>query len=154
MLSFVTVFLSLHLNYLTQINCYQHYLYRDQLPDGEKAVVAGWGRTVRRKSAAATDRLIRNKVNVKVLQYLKVPIANGKCGSGAQIEIDNRTQICAGGEKGKQQGMKLILVWTFGAFNNYVDQILPNFDPLPFAHMTKHKPSNDHLPNSDVSELS
>ena len=44
---------------------------------------------------------IKNKVNVKVLQSLKVPIANGKCGSGDEIEIDTRRQICAGGEKGK-----------------------------------------------------
>ena len=63
--------------------------------------MAGWGRTVRRKSAAASDRLIRNKVNVKVLQYLKVPIANGKCEPGAAIEIDTSRQICAGGERGK-----------------------------------------------------
>ena len=63
--------------------------------------MAGWGRTVRRKSAAASDRLIRNKVNVKVLQSLKVPIANRKCGAGATIEIDTSRQICAGGERGK-----------------------------------------------------
>ena len=63
--------------------------------------MAGWGRTVRRKSAAASDRLIRNKVNVKVLQYLKVPIANGKCEPVAAIEMDTGSQICAGGERGK-----------------------------------------------------
>ena len=76
-------------------------LYRDQIPDGERPTVAGWGRTVRRKSNAATRRLIKNKVNVKVLQSLKVPIANGKCGPGSQFEIDTRSQTCAGGEKGK-----------------------------------------------------
>jgi len=75
--------------------------YRDQVPDGEEATVAGWGRTVRKASTAAKRRLIRNKVNVKVLQSLKVPIANGKCRPGAPIEIDTRRQICAGGEKGK-----------------------------------------------------
>merc|ERR1711971_800211 len=75
--------------------------YRDQVPDGEEATVAGWGRTVRKASSSSTRRLIRNKVNVKVLQSLKVPIANGKCGPGAPIEIDTRRQICAGGEKGK-----------------------------------------------------
>ena len=63
--------------------------------------MAGWGRTVSRASTAANRRLIRNKVNVKVLQSLKVPIANGKCGPGAAIEIDTNRQICAGGEKGK-----------------------------------------------------
>ena len=63
--------------------------------------MAGWGRTVRKASSSSTRRLIRNKVNVKVLQSLKVPIANGKCGPGAPIEIDTRRQICAGGEKGK-----------------------------------------------------
>merc|ERR1711935_15042 len=76
-------------------------IYRDQVADGEKATVAGWGRTVSRASTAANRRLIRNKVNVKVLQSLKVPIANGKCGPGAAIEIDTNRQICAGGEKGK-----------------------------------------------------
>ena len=63
--------------------------------------MAGWGRTVRKASTAANRRLIKNKVNVKVLQSLEVPIANGKCGTGAKIEIDTRRQICAGGEKGK-----------------------------------------------------
>ena len=38
--------------------------------------------------------------------------------------------------------------FSLGAFNNYVDQILPNFDHLPFVHMTKHGLSNDHLPTS------
>ena len=76
-------------------------MYRNQVPDGERARVAGWGRTVRRASTAANRRLINNKVNVKVLQSLRVPIANGKCGPGNQIEIDTRRQICAGGQRGK-----------------------------------------------------
>ncbi len=63
--------------------------------------MAGWGRTVRRASNDATRRLIKNKVNVKVLQSLKVPIANRKCGPGNKIEIDTKRQICAGGERGK-----------------------------------------------------
>ena len=76
-------------------------LHRDQVPDGSSAIVVGWGRTISRATAAAKRRLRKNKVGVKVLQSLQVPIANGKCGPGAQIEIDTRTQICAGGEKGK-----------------------------------------------------
>merc|ERR1711971_307572 len=75
--------------------------YRDQVPDGSSAIVVGWGRTISRATAAAKRRLRKNKVGVKVLQSLQVPIANGKCGPGAQIEIDTRTQICADGEKGK-----------------------------------------------------
>ena len=63
--------------------------------------MAGWGRTVGRATTAANKRLIRNKVNVKVLQSLKVPIANGKCGPGDLIKIDINRQICAGGEKSK-----------------------------------------------------
>ena len=49
-----------------------------------------------------------------------------------------------------------------GAFNNYVDQILPNFDPLPrncghftayllFVHVTKRGLFTDHLSTSSCS---
>jgi hypothetical protein len=77
------------------------FLYREQLDDGVRATVAGWGRTVRSANRASNNRLNKNKVNVKVLQSLEVPIANEKCGPGNKIEIDTRRQICAGGERGK-----------------------------------------------------
>jgi len=75
--------------------------YRKQLPDGEKATVAGWGRNVRKKTEQTIRRVNRNRVNVKLLLSVEVPIANGKCGTGDEIEIDTRRQICAGGEEGK-----------------------------------------------------
>jgi len=72
------------------------------LEEGNLAIVAGWGRVVEKDTRANQNRVQKNKVNVKHLQQLKVPIAdeNEKC-NGRPFIIDKSTQICAGGEKGK-----------------------------------------------------
>jgi len=75
------------------------------LEEGTRVTVAGWGRTVDVASQSAENRLIRNKVNVKHLQQVQVPIANEneKCnGKGRRpFNVDISRQICAGGDPEK-----------------------------------------------------
>lgn len=70
------------------------------MKDGQISVVAGWGRTTNNYTVADDD-FERNKVSVETLKFLKVPIANGKCGPGDHFTIDPTIQLCAGGESGK-----------------------------------------------------
>jgi len=70
------------------------------IEEGVRATVAGWGRTRSRNNQNSQNALRRNKVNVKHLQQVEVPIANDKCNEKPFI-IDPERQICAGGEKGK-----------------------------------------------------
>ena len=67
--------------------------------EGDKPTVAGWGRTRSRNSQNAQNQLRKDKVNVKHLQQVAVPIANDKC-TKPPFNIDTDRQICAGGERG------------------------------------------------------
>ena len=72
------------------------------------ATVAGWGRTTRRKTENSLRNLLKNNINVKVLQELYIPIANEKCKTDPTTKkairvFDPEIQICAGGEIGKHR---------------------------------------------------
>jgi len=74
--------------------------YAHWIEDGDRATVAGWGRTSKRNNANSQNKLLRLNVNVDHLQQVGVPIANEKC-KGKPFNIDPERQICAGGEDGK-----------------------------------------------------
>ena len=60
-------------------------------------MVTGWGRTTNNVEAAY-KKLVKDGVASKKLRSAKVPIANAKC---AEFDIDEKLQICAGGDDGK-----------------------------------------------------
>ena len=75
------------------------------------AKVAGWGRTTRRKTDNSDRNVLKNNINVKVLQELNIPIANEKCKTDPTTKkvikvFDPEIQICAGGEIGKHKEKK------------------------------------------------
>ena len=60
-------------------------------------MVTGWGRTTNNLKAA-NKKLVKDGVASKELRSAQVPIANAKC---AEFDIDEKLQICAGGDDGK-----------------------------------------------------
>ena len=70
------------------------------LKDDKFAVVSGWGKTFEFGRELTLAILERNNVLTKKLRKLKVKIANKKC-TGTPITVDQKSQLCAGGEKGK-----------------------------------------------------
>jgi len=78
----------------------------EETQDDQIATGAGWGRTVGRKSTNSIRNVLNNNINVNELQELDLPIVNGKCKNDPEItkiirQFDPDTQICAGGERGK-----------------------------------------------------
>ena len=76
--------------------------------DDQIATGAGWGRTIGRATKNAQRNVLRNNINTNVLQVLGLPIANAKCKNDPKTKqfikvFDAQTQICAGGEIGKQR---------------------------------------------------
>ena len=76
--------------------------------DDQIATGAGWGRTIGRATKNAQRNVLRNNINTNILQVLGLPIANAKCKNDPKIKefikvFDAQTQICAGGEIGKQR---------------------------------------------------
>lgn len=72
------------------------------LKAGSDAVVTGWGRTTNDRKKALR-KILRNRVQSKVLQRVTLPIADVnfcKDADQAYGNIDATTQICAGGKKG------------------------------------------------------
>jgi len=70
------------------------------LAEGEALMFTGWGRTVSRNSGAAQRRLIKNRVNTKVLQQVQLPYLSKDDEKCSLFDLKD-SQICAGGEKGK-----------------------------------------------------
>ena len=62
-------------------------------------VVSGWGRTSN-KNRREFQKLIRNKIAVKKLQYLKTKTANDLCKEKISQDVNTDLQLCAGGEQG------------------------------------------------------
>jgi hypothetical protein len=76
--------------------------------DDQIATGAGWGRTVGQATKNSERYVYRNNININVLQVLGLPIANAKCKNDPNVKefikvFDAQTQICAGGEIGKQR---------------------------------------------------
>ena len=76
--------------------------------DDQIATGAGWGRTVGQETKNSLRNVLRNNININVLQVLGLPIANAKCKNDPNVKeyikvFDAQTQICAGGEIGKQR---------------------------------------------------
>jgi hypothetical protein len=76
--------------------------------DDQIATGAGWGRTVGQATKNSERYVYRNNININVLQVLDLPIANAKCKNDPNVKefikvFDAQTQICAGGEIGKQR---------------------------------------------------
>ena len=69
------------------------------LNNGENVVVSGWGRTSN-KNRIEFQKLIRNKIAVKKLQYLKTKTANDLCKEKISQDVNTDLQLCAGGEQG------------------------------------------------------
>merc|ERR1711971_1273429 len=69
------------------------------LNNGENVVVSGWGRTSN-KNRREFQKLIRNKIAVKKLQYLKTKTANDLCKEKISQDVNTDLQLCAGGEQG------------------------------------------------------
>lgn len=77
------------------------------LRDGDKAKVAGWGRTRRRQTTRTDSQLVKDKAGSSVLKVAPANIAfeecvNGESEDGKRIPFafDKESQICAGGVKG------------------------------------------------------
>ena len=79
--------------------------------ENQIATVAGWDRTVRRKTQSSQRFVLNNNINVNILQELDLPIANEKCKTDPTTTkfikvFDPEIQICAGGEIGKHTHTK------------------------------------------------
>ena len=75
--------------------------------DGDRTVVTGWGRTTNDEDAAAAQFSRKGVLSTK-LRYAKVPVANDKCRN---FNIDEKLQICAGGNDGMYTAMLTIKLY-------------------------------------------
>ena len=69
---------------------------------GKRTTVTGWGR-VHNNNFINRQQLSRQGVAHEILQKANLPIAKSEDCSEKFIDFNNRTQICAGGEKGKKK---------------------------------------------------
>ena len=75
---------------------------------GKRTTVTGWGR-VHNNNFINRQQLSRQGVAHEILQKANLPIAKSEDCSEKFIDFNNRTQICAGGEKGKKMLPFIIL---------------------------------------------
>ena len=79
-------------------------------------MVTGWGRTTNNVKAA-DKKLVKDGVASKKLRSAKVPIANAKC---AEFDIDEKLQICAGGDDGKFYYFSSLTLYNILFQNRYI----------------------------------
>ena len=86
---------------------------------GDLALVTGWGRTTN-DLKKSTNLALRNRVQSKILKKVRVPIVSvGICKTADKSfkNVDSKTQICAGGKKGKsnQRSFDSFYSWEHSA---------------------------------------
>ena len=69
------------------------------IDEGKRVLVTGWGASTNVKRDVQ-DNLIKLGVSFPTLLQVGVPIANSKCSEDNVFSINEKLQICAGGEKG------------------------------------------------------
>ena len=87
-------------------------------------VVSGWGRTSN-KARREFQKLVRNKIAVKKLQYLKTKTANDLCKEKISQDVNTDLQLCAGGEQGILHFDLKETTFAFGHFITIYGHFLP-----------------------------
>ena len=68
--------------------------------EGKRVLVTGWGASTNVKRDVQGN-LIKLGVSFPTLLQVTVPVANSKCAGDNVFSINEKLQICAGGEKGR-----------------------------------------------------
>ena len=69
--------------------------------EGKRVLVTGWGASTNVKRDVQGN-LIKLGVSFPTLLQVTVPVANSKCSGDNVFSINEKLQICAGGEKGNR----------------------------------------------------